>query len=797
MKKSKNIFVLVGLCSAMGLQAQMAAWQPGSTSSNVIYNPESGLPSSTTPQWSDFYKSPEKSSVKVQNGKLNIKSVDNSIYGYLLKGTDFVPQDKFSFDIHGEQLTDTAAFGLDLRFNGGKQIKLNIKNGEVIDVNRNTTVAATSVSAMNKYRIVVDGNDAALYKNFDLVAPLSIQPTDTITDGGFERISSDEAGILWGHDGYTGVSVVSTNKHSGSKSMKWENGWNGRFMGVIKVQPNSTYTLKYWASLEIVSAWGQKQMNGGVWVDGIQVGNLPVTEGWKEYTCTFTTSATTNDISLYYHNGWTSDGNFTIYFDDIRLTRTAGDPYVQFGNLYSSNTSDINLGKISFLNGSAYKPVLGTDLTTLINTATTKNNAAQVGSANGEYPQYAKDLFTARINEVSVVASNYITDPDSVDLAYARLQQSIDLFDRSMITNASVVLQSIQAITADANLKTHKTAQINVTGKLSDNSNADLSIANIVYTSLTPSYLSVDASGLAEALQPGSGKIEVVVQLNTVTLKDTADFNLIEYNLASIDASAYSPTILAGEAAGSKLTVKMSDNTIPDSKDLAIAYTSLSPEKVQVNANGTILGKASGVAEVEVAATVFGKTLKDTVTVTVIDLESIVLTPLQTTLTPNTKSTYVFTVKYTDGSYAVIDGHDAVIWSNNRNAVKIDDKGNLKADSIGTAVVELIVKKGTITKKVSATITVSASLNSIDGNGADRVVCIAYPSAFVDMLTVSAPKAMKQLTLVDLAGKTVYKASVNGETSKILSLAMLNRGVYLLNISFEDGGSSALRVLKK
>lgn len=787
------LFVLLSIAAYS--QGNRSTWLPGSTSGSVIYDPKIDLPIRTTPVWTEISVNPENTNYKLIDNKLNVKTIGNSIFGYQLNGTSFLPKDTFTLDLKGENLTDTASFGVNIRLSKGKNIKLKFMNGSIVDTKSNTTlVNGLSTMDMKNYRVVVAKDEAALYKDFDFINTLNTLPADTIADGGFEKMTSTEAAAYWGHDGYTGVSVVTDQKHTGTKSMKWENGWNGRFMGVIKVQPNSSYTFTFWAKLIIVSAWGQTQMNGGIWIAGQQVANLPIKGDWTKYTYSFTTGPCVDEIALNYHNGWTSDGNFSICFDDMQLTRTAGDPFLQIGNLFPAQSSDINIGKISYLNGKALKPVSLNDLTQLISNCQILLAGSQPGNATGNYPQYAIDRFSTEINRANQIAILPSVSAESIDLAFANLQNATDLFKRSKITNPEVILTSISATADVTNLKSNNSAQITVTGKLSNNNAADLSVADIQYTSLNPALLSVDSIGKVIAISPGAGEVEVVVQLNNVLLKDTVDFTLIDYNLASVEFSPFSTLVEAGEATGTQFIAKMTDGTIRENSTITPIYRSLTPTIATVNDIGTIIAQNKGLAKIEISVTVFGKTVKDTSEISIISLESITLSPVKTTLAPNETSVYSLTANYSDGSTLSIDNSNAVIWSKNRNVINIDDKGHIKADSVGSADIQFVLKRGSVSK--IATVTLNVVKNATGFEAIELNLNHVFPVPFNNSFTINSTEGIKKIQLTDLSGKRLISVTFNNENTQVINASSIQPGIYLLNITDSKGKTSVSKVIK-
>lgn len=794
----KRIYcIIIAISFWTFLLSAQANWTIGSTSNGtILFNPEQGLPSS--PVWFDIYVNIENSTFGTINSKLNINTKEGSFFAYQTMGNAFSPQNIFTLDIKGEAVTDTASFGINLRLSEGRHIRLNVKQGLIEDINAQTTLATGLLNNdLQNYRIVVDNNTAVLYNGFDYLAPLDMTPKDFIYDGGFETITSEEASAYWGHDSWTSISVVTNKKHSGNKSMRWDSGWTGRFMGAVKVQPNTSYKLTYWAEFEPQqSGWGFNQMSGGVYMDDVQIANLPIQgSGWREYTCNFTTGPATNEVTLYYHNGWNANGNFVIYFDDIVLERLSSEPFLQIGNIYPEKKSEINIGKISFMNGSAFKPVQTVDLSQLINIAETALAGTIQGTGVGQYPSYAITRFENIVNQANNTVSNHSSDVDSIDVYFVKLQEAIDLFNESIITSEDIVLESITASLDNSTIKKNEKARIFVTGVLSDNSEADLSIANIEYRSLNPDWLFVSAAGEITASAPGIGEVEVQVTLNTVTLKDTVELTVLEYVLSKISFEAYASKIEKGETTGTFYAVNMNDNTTPPSEIVSVIYRSIDENIAEVLPNGTILGKENGLAEIELAVTVFDVTLKDTVKVSVIKLESVDIISSMTEFNENDPGTYTLVALYSDGTSLALDNTNSLVWSDNRHIVKINDKGQLKADSAGTAAIELVVKRPFNTQKKSIELSVKKQATGLNLSKISNVT--AYPSPFVGTLNIYSGAGISQVDLYDMSARKIATQTFSGETKQTLNLSEFDSGVFLLLVVDNEGFVNTLKVVKK
>jgi chitinase len=135
--------------------------------------------------------------------------------------------------------------------------------------------------------------------------------TNLVVNPGFET------GTLanWNCDAGT-ASVVSTPVHSGSYALAATptSSDDAQCSQTISVQPNSSYTLSAWVQGNYVYL--------GTTGDGTtDVSTWSSNSAWNQLTTTFTTGASTKNVTVYLH-GWY--GQPTYYADDVSLSGAAG-----------------------------------------------------------------------------------------------------------------------------------------------------------------------------------------------------------------------------------------------------------------------------------------------------------------------------------------------------------------------------------------------------------------------------------------------------------------------------------------
>jgi hypothetical protein len=322
-----------------------------------------------------------------------------------------------------------------------------------------------------------------------------------------------------------------------------------------------------------------------------------------------------------------------------------------------------------------------------------------------------------------------------------------------------------------------------------------MSIAQITYNILGNPVVSVSDSGLITGLSVGKNKIETVVQLSDVILKDTIDIEVLEYKFTTINLTSYAPEVEVNEATGTALQLVMNDGIAPDNKYVEIKYTNLTPTVVDLNAFGTIIPKTVGEGKVAVSVTVLGITLKDTIVVRGINLAGVNLTIPKVALVVGESGSYSLSALMSNNKALDLSKANALIVSDNRNIVQIDDRGNMMALKEGTAPIRLVISRNgkTLTQTVNVTVTKApsglfiAEMNNQSFN--------YFPNPVKDNVTVDF-----------LGNKYTALKIINVQGSEVLSLDVRNRnrqdvqfenmkGCYFLQLITEKNNSITKKLI--
>ena len=681
---------------------------------NIIYDGTIN-PIYATPTWTKFFVTGENSQSSVLPTGFNIVTVAaGGVYGYKLSSADFNGNTNyFSGEVRSAVKSAKSGLGIDIRTKTGNRMNITVLSNAIVNsVTNDTLIKNIDNTKFANYRLFAQGSTATIYKDSTQVGTINTDRTDVIPDSGFEL---NAINAMWDGDSYATrtIETGAANIHSGKYSMVWNNGWNGRFIGKLKVQPNSKYRISYWAKLKISSNYnGLSKMSGGVWVSGVQMADLTVnnTTTFTQKTADFTTGPDCNEAQLIYHNGWSVSDQYAIYFDDFEMTQLEGLPYMQFGKLAATNAADFTTSYIAYSPDASIPTNLSSIKSLLVQAKNTVSSAV-VGAGLNQYPQFAVDKLNSVISKTDLIILN---KPDylGIDTTYYFLNKAMTVFSNSKITSTTVKLASIQAVVNKPSLKQHLNSQISITGKLSDNTVANMSIAQIMYNIIGNPLVSVSDSGLVTGLSVGKTKIEAVVQLSDVILKDTIDIEVLEYKFTTINFISYVPELEVNEATGTSLQLLMNDGLAPDMKFVEIKYSNLTPTIVDLNTFGTIIPKTAGYGKVTVSVTVLGITLKDTVTVRCININSMNLSIPKSALIISESGSYALSALMSNNKTLNLLNTNTLIVSDNRNIVQIDDRGNMLALKEGTAPIRLVINRNgkSLTQTINATVTKSTTV---------------------------------------------------------------------------------------
>jgi uncharacterized protein YjdB len=244
----------------------------------------------------------------------------------------------------------------------------------------------------------------------------------------------------------------------------------------------------------------------------------------------------------------------------------------------------------------------------------------------------------------------------------------------STFTVTAAVLSSIEVTPLNASIATGQTQQFTANGIFSDGSTID--ITNQVTWSSDALGVATVSAGLASGISAGTANINA----SSGTVVGTAvPLTVTSAVLQSIAISDVQPIGIGGQVQFT-VTGTFTDSTTQDISNATI--TSADTSIATVDNTGWARGVAAG--DVIITATAGGFSDTTTLTVTPATLESIAITPLNTTVAPGTTSPFTLTGVFSDGSTEALTQN--ITWSSSLLTVAtIDGNGLASAISAGVA----------------------------------------------------------------------------------------------------------------
>ena len=318
------------------------------------------------------------------------------------------------------------------------------------------------------------------------------------------------------------------------------------------------------------------------------------------------------------------------------------------------------------------------------------------------------------------------------------------------------LLTKLSVAPGGAAIATGTTEQLTATGMYTDGSMKNVT-ANVEWTSLDPSVATVDNmahKGLASGLQSGTATLRA--SLAGVT--GSTQLVVTSASLLSIAITPATPQLALGTMRALTATGRFSDNSMQDLTNNA-QWTSMNALVATVTSRGMITGMAQG--STTVTATFLGVTGTDPVIVTPKVLQSISVTPADSTVAKGTKQQFVATGIYSDNSLQDITS--SVSWSSSSTAVAtVSNSPGSKglADAIAPTMTSIIASLDGLTGSTHFGVT-NATLVSIAVSPMTSTMAKGFTRPFVAIGTYSDASTQELTTQVTWASSNTAAATIS------------------------------------
>ncbi len=222
----------------------------------------------------------------------------------------------------------------------------------------------------------------------------------------------------------------------------------------------------------------------------------------------------------------------------------------------------------------------------------------------------------------------------------------------------------------------------------------------VSWSSSDPAVASIDATGLASGLAPGTTTI--TASRNGVLA--TTSLTVTAATLTSLAITPLTPSVPAGLTQQFSATGTFSDNSTQDLTG-QVTWSSSAGAVASIDAVGLATTLTPGVTDI--GATLNGVSAQTTLTVTAAILQSLAVTPLDPSLFSSGRARqFTATGTFSDGS--VVDVTEQVSWTSSNPAVaSVSDvagtRGQMRTSGVGTITIQALV--GAVGASTNVTIT--------------------------------------------------------------------------------------------
>jgi len=305
-------------------------------------------------------------------------------------------------------------------------------------------------------------------------------------------------------------------------------------------------------------------------------------------------------------------------------------------------------------------------------------------------------------NFVATVNAQGVLNPLAAGTATITANAGITATSTVTVTNAA--LQTIMVQPGQLTLPRNARQQLKAIGQYSDGSTTDLtSVATWVSSSLT--VATVSSKGEVTALMPGSSDITASFGGKSGTAKLTVS----TATLTAVDVSPATATIQSGAEQPLTATARYSDGTNRDVTAEA-TWTTSDATIAQVATSGASIGRVTGAGAgtATITATIDGVAGTSSITVNVVTVTAVAVTPASPALTVGATQQLVCTATYSDLTSA--DVTTLAIWSTSAATVaQVSNVTGTEGQTTGIAAGTSMIGCAFGGKSASTTLSVSSA----------------------------------------------------------------------------------------
>jgi uncharacterized protein YjdB len=301
------------------------------------------------------------------------------------------------------------------------------------------------------------------------------------------------------------------------------------------------------------------------------------------------------------------------------------------------------------------------------------------------------------------------------------------------------------------------------TGLFSDGSSVDL--ASVTWSSSDPTVASIDNTGLATTLVPGT----VTISATSGSVTGTTSLSVLPAQLVSISLNPAAPSLALGTSTQLSAVGQFSDGSTQILS--SVTWNSSDPTIATVDSNGLVNTSATGSATVSaVSGSISGGTL---VTVTNAVVSSITVTPINPSVAAG--ATQQFTATATFSDLTTQDVSSSVTWTSSDGSIAtVSGSGlaNTLTPGSSTITASLALVSGSATLQVTAAALQSISvtpqnISMATGTIAQLVATGSYSDGTIQDLTSSA-------TWSSTIGGVVSVTTAGGITARRAGTSTIN-----------------------